>query len=59
LVKVEGHILIFTLMANPASQPDSIETLVETVQTRQLANRMAAAEREQERRQRPKPSRNR
>ena len=36
-------------------QPDSIETLVETVQTRQLANRMAAAEREQERRQRPKP----
>jgi hypothetical protein len=36
-------------------QPDSIETLLETVQTRQLANRMAAAEREQERRQRPKP----
>jgi hypothetical protein len=37
------------------SQPTSIETLLETVQTRQLANRMAAAEREQERRQRPKP----
>lgn len=36
-------------------QPDSIDTLLETVQTRQLANRMAAAEREQERRQRPKP----
>lgn len=36
-------------------QPPSIETLLETVQTRQLANRMAAAEREQERRQRPKP----
>jgi len=36
-------------------QPDSIENLLETVQTRQLANRMAAAEREQERRQRPKP----
>jgi hypothetical protein len=46
-------------MANPASQPDSIHTLVETVQARQLANRMAADEREQERRQRPKPSRNR
>jgi len=42
-----------------APQPDSIETLLETVQTRQLANRIAAAEREQERRQRPKPSRNR
>jgi hypothetical protein len=42
-----------------APQPDSIETLVETVQTRQLANRIAAAEREQQRRQRPKPSRNR
>ena len=40
-------------MTNP--QPPSIETLLETVQTRQLANRMAAAEREQERRQRPKP----
>ena len=40
-------------------QPDSLETLVETVQTRQLANRMAAAEREQERRQRPKPQGNR
>ena len=40
-------------MNNP--QPDSIETLLEMVQTRQLANRMAAAEREQERRQRPKP----
>jgi hypothetical protein len=40
-------------------QPDSIETLVETVQTRQLANRIAAAEREQERSQRPKPSRRR
>ena len=37
------------------AQPPSIETLLETVQTRQLANRMAAAEREQERRQRPKP----
>jgi len=36
-------------------QPDSIETLLETVQTRQLANRLAAAEREQQRRQRPKP----
>jgi hypothetical protein len=36
-------------------QPESIETLLETVQTRQLANRLAAAEREQERRQRPKP----
>jgi hypothetical protein len=43
-------------MANPQPQPDSIETLVETVQTRQLANRIAAAEREQQRRQRPKPS---
>jgi len=42
-----------------APQPDSIETLIEIVQTRQLANRIAAAEREQERRQRPKPSRNR
>jgi len=42
-----------------APQPDYIKTLVETVQTRQLANRIAAAEREQERRQRPKPSRNR
>jgi hypothetical protein len=41
---------------NPQPQPDSIETLVETVQTRQLANRIAAAEREQQRRQRPKPS---
>ena len=58
-MKVEGHILIFTLMTNPASQPDSIQTLVETVQTRQLANRIAAAERERERRQSPKPSRNR
>jgi hypothetical protein len=37
------------------TQAPSIETLVETVQTRQLANRMAAAEREQQRRQRPKP----
>jgi hypothetical protein len=37
------------------SQPPSIETLLETVQTRQLANRIAAAEREQERRQRSKP----
>jgi len=37
------------------TQPEFIETLIETVQTRQLANRMAAAEREQERRQRPKP----
>jgi hypothetical protein len=46
-------------MTNPLPQPDSLETLVETVQTRQLANRMAAAEREQERRQRPKPSRRR
>lgn len=36
-------------------QPDSIETLLETVQTRQLANRIAAAEREQERRQKLKP----
>jgi hypothetical protein len=36
-------------------QPSSLEALLETVQTRQLANRMAAAEREQERRQRPKP----
>jgi hypothetical protein len=36
-------------------QPNSIETLLETVQTRQLANRLAAAEREQQRRQRPKP----
>lgn len=36
-------------------QPESIEALLETVHTRQLANRMAAAEREQERRQRPKP----
>ena len=36
-------------------QPSSLETLLEIVQTRQLANRMAAAEREQERRQRPKP----
>jgi hypothetical protein len=45
-------------MANPPL-PDSLETLVETVQTRQLANRMAAAEREQERRQRPKPQGNR
>jgi hypothetical protein len=44
---------------NPQHQPDSFETLLETVQTRQLANRIAAAEREQERRQRPKPSRNR
>ena len=40
-------------------QPDSLEALVETVQTRQLANRMAAAEREHERRQRPKPRGNR
>jgi len=46
-------------MANPHPQPDSLETLVETVQTRQLANRIAAAEREQQRRQRPKPSRRR
>jgi hypothetical protein len=46
-------------MTNTLPQPDSIETLVETVQTRQLANRIAAAEREQQRRQRPKPSRNR
>ena len=46
-------------MINPLPQPDSLETLVETVQTRQLANRMAAAEREQERRQRPKPRGNR
>jgi hypothetical protein len=46
-------------MNNPQPQPDSIQTLVETVQTRQLANRIAAAEREQQRRQRPKPSRNR
>jgi len=38
-----------------SAQPPSIETLLETVQTRQLANRMAAAEREQERRQQPKP----
>jgi len=38
-----------------APLPASFETLLETVQTRQLANRMAAAEREQERRQRPKP----
>jgi hypothetical protein len=37
------------------AQPPSIETLVETVQTRQLANRMAAAEREQDRPQRRKP----
>jgi hypothetical protein len=36
-------------------QPSSLETLLEIVQTRQLANRMAAAEREEERRQRPKP----
>ena len=36
-------------------QPPAIETLRETVQTRQLANRMAAGEREQERRLRPKP----
>jgi hypothetical protein len=37
-------------------QPSSLETLLEQVQTRQLANRMAAAEREQERnRPRPKP----
>lgn len=46
-------------MTNPQPQPDSIETLVETVQTRQLANRMAAAERELQRRQRPKPQANR
>ena len=32
-------------MNNPHHQPDSLETLVETVQTRQLANRIAAAER--------------
>jgi len=45
---------------NPSQpQPDSIETLVETVRTRQLANRIAAAEREQQRRQRPKPLRRR
>jgi hypothetical protein len=31
----------------------SIKTLLETVQTRQLANRMAAAEREQQRRIKP------
>jgi len=46
-------------MTNAQPQPDSFETLLEAVQTRQLANRIAAAEREQERRQRPKPSRNR
>jgi hypothetical protein len=46
-------------MAKPAYQHDTIQTLVETVQTRQLANRIAAAEREQQRRQRPKPSRRR
>lgn len=42
-------------MQHSFPQPDSIETLVETVQTRQLANRMAGAEREQERRQQSKP----
>jgi hypothetical protein len=36
-------------------QPPSIETLLETVQTRQIANRMAAAEREEQRRQQSKP----
>ena len=51
--------LLSSPMTNPLPQPDSLETLVETVQTRQLANRMAAAEREQERRQRPKPRGNR
>lgn len=40
-------------------QPESFENLLEIVQTRQLANRMAAVEREEQRRQRPKPSRNR
>ena len=49
---------LYSPMTNPP-QPDSLETLVETVQTRQLANRMAAAEREQERRQRLKPRGNR
>ena len=36
-------------------KPSSFEVLLETVQARQLANRMAAAEREEQRRQRPKP----
>lgn len=43
---------------NEAAQPSSFETLLEQVQTRQLANRMAAAEREQQKR-RPKPRGNR
>ena len=46
-------------MTKNTPQPNSLETLVETVQIRQLANRMAAAEREQERRQRPKSRGNR
>ena len=36
-------------------QPDAFEALLEKVQTRQLANRLAAGEREQQRQQRPKP----
>jgi len=36
-------------------QPTPLETLLEVVQTRQLANRIAASEREQQRQQRPKP----
>ena len=40
-------------------QQTSLETLLEVVQTRQLANRIAASEREQQRQQRPKPQANR